>query len=264
MKIVGDDGATPRCPGTARPRATWWCAGRGSSSATSRQRVGGEGPAGREWFPTGDVAAIDADGYMQITDRSKDVIKSGGEWISSIDLENIAMGHPAVLDGRGDRLPPPEVGRAPAAGGGEEGLARSSRVRRCWPSSTARPPSGRSPTTWCSRRSHSAHRHRQDPEAQAARACSRDHKLPVPESRQFTLVPSDMGVRGSPKPEAGVIRKPSGTPCPAEAGFTSGELDERSEKRPRHRLRCHAEWLAPPGRRRARPSRSPGSIRCPA
>ncbi|MEP7281724.1 MAG: 3-(methylthio)propionyl-CoA ligase, partial [Rubrivivax sp.] len=48
------------------------------------------------WFPTGDVATIDADGYMQITDRAKDVIKSGGEWIGSIDLENIAMAHPAV------------------------------------------------------------------------------------------------------------------------------------------------------------------------
>ena len=49
------------------------------------------------WFPTGDVATIDADGYLQITDRSKDVIKSGGEWIGTIDLENIAMAHPAVL-----------------------------------------------------------------------------------------------------------------------------------------------------------------------
>lgn len=51
---------------------------------------------GHGWFPTGDVATIDADGYMQITDRSKDVIKSGGEWISSIDVENIAVAHPAV------------------------------------------------------------------------------------------------------------------------------------------------------------------------
>ncbi|TAK92467.1 MAG: fatty-acid--CoA ligase [Burkholderiaceae bacterium] len=50
------------------------------------------------WFPTGDVATIDADGYMQITDRSKDVIKSGGEWISSIELENIAMAHPAIAE----------------------------------------------------------------------------------------------------------------------------------------------------------------------
>jgi acyl-CoA synthetase (AMP-forming)/AMP-acid ligase II len=48
------------------------------------------------WFPTGDVSMIDSDGYMQITDRSKDVIKSGGEWIGSIDIENIAMAHPAV------------------------------------------------------------------------------------------------------------------------------------------------------------------------
>ena len=48
------------------------------------------------WFPTGDVAKFDRDGYMLITDRSKDVIKSGGEWIGSIDLENIAMAHPAV------------------------------------------------------------------------------------------------------------------------------------------------------------------------
>ncbi len=51
---------------------------------------------GVQWFPTGDVGNIDADGYLQITDRSKDVIKSGGEWIGSIDLENIAMAHPDV------------------------------------------------------------------------------------------------------------------------------------------------------------------------
>jgi fatty-acyl-CoA synthase len=50
------------------------------------------------WFPTGDVATIDPDGYMQITDRSKDVIKSGGEWISSIELENIAVAHPAIAE----------------------------------------------------------------------------------------------------------------------------------------------------------------------
>ncbi|HSV61496.1 MAG TPA: 3-(methylthio)propionyl-CoA ligase [Variovorax sp.] len=50
----------------------------------------------RGWFPTGDVATIDADGFLQITDRSKDVIKSGGEWISSIEIENIAVAHPAI------------------------------------------------------------------------------------------------------------------------------------------------------------------------
>ena len=56
----------------------------------------GPSPLVDGWFPTGDVATIDEDGFMQITDRSKDVIKSGGEWISSIDIENIAMSHPAV------------------------------------------------------------------------------------------------------------------------------------------------------------------------
>ncbi len=64
-----------------------------------RQYFKGEkSPLVNGWFPTGDVATIDADGYMQITDRSKDVIKSGGEWIGSIDLENVAMSHPAVLE----------------------------------------------------------------------------------------------------------------------------------------------------------------------
>jgi len=60
----------------------------------------GEGgdPLKDGWFPTGDVATIDPDGYMQITDRSKDVIKSGGEWISSIELENIAVAHPAIAE----------------------------------------------------------------------------------------------------------------------------------------------------------------------
>ena len=62
------------------------------------------GGAGKEqfdaegWFDTGDVAHIDANGYMQITDRAKDVIKSGGEWISTIDLENLAVGHPDVAE----------------------------------------------------------------------------------------------------------------------------------------------------------------------
>ncbi|CAN5506113.1 3-(methylthio)propionyl-CoA ligase [soil metagenome] len=53
---------------------------------------------GKRWFATGDVASIDAEGYMQITDRSKDVIKSGGEWISSIELENLAIAHPAIAE----------------------------------------------------------------------------------------------------------------------------------------------------------------------
>ena len=50
------------------------------------------------WFKTGDVVTLDAEGYVRITDRSKDVIKSGGEWISSVALENALMAHPAVLE----------------------------------------------------------------------------------------------------------------------------------------------------------------------
>jgi acyl-CoA synthetase (AMP-forming)/AMP-acid ligase II len=68
----------------------------GRAAAISRARAATHARSG--WFPTGDVATIDPAGYMQITDRSKDVIKSGGEWISSIDLENLAMGHPAVAE----------------------------------------------------------------------------------------------------------------------------------------------------------------------
>jgi len=50
------------------------------------------------WFRTGDVATVDPEGYVQLVDRAKDVIKSGGEWISSVDLENVIMGHPKVLE----------------------------------------------------------------------------------------------------------------------------------------------------------------------
>jgi 3-(methylthio)propionyl---CoA ligase len=97
MEIIDDDGAPlpwdGKASGNLVVRGPW---------VIERYYRRDESPLaavdGRHWFPTGDVAAIDADAYMQITDRSKDVIKSGGEWISSIDLENIAMGHPAVLE----------------------------------------------------------------------------------------------------------------------------------------------------------------------
>ncbi len=65
------------------------------------------------WFRTGDVCTIDLRGYMTITDRSKDVIKSGGEWISSIDLENIAMGHPAVQEAAVIGVPHPQWDERP-------------------------------------------------------------------------------------------------------------------------------------------------------
>ena len=74
---------------------------------------GGDPLTADGWFPTGDVGTLDADGYLQITDRSKDVIKSGGEWISSIDLENIAFGHPAVMEAAVIGLPHPKWGERP-------------------------------------------------------------------------------------------------------------------------------------------------------
>ncbi|QNH63381.1 3-(methylthio)propionyl-CoA ligase [Hymenobacter sediminicola] len=65
------------------------------------------------WFRTGDVATIDPDGFMQITDRSKDVIKSGGEWISSIELENLAIGHPEVAEAAVIGVPHPKWSERP-------------------------------------------------------------------------------------------------------------------------------------------------------
>jgi len=92
MKIVGEDGQElPRDGVTAGELMV-----RGPWIIASYFKGEGGDPLVNGWFPTGDVATIDADGFMQITDRSKDVIKSGGEWIGSIDLENIAMAHPAV------------------------------------------------------------------------------------------------------------------------------------------------------------------------
>jgi acyl-CoA synthetase (AMP-forming)/AMP-acid ligase II len=65
------------------------------------------------WFPTGDVATLDPDGFMQITDRAKDVIKSGGEWISSIELENEAVAHPKVLEAGVVGVPHPKWAERP-------------------------------------------------------------------------------------------------------------------------------------------------------
>jgi fatty-acyl-CoA synthase len=92
MKIVGEDGRELPHDGQAAGELMV----RGPWVIRRYFRDEGGDPLVDGWFPTGDVASIDADGFMQITDRSKDVIKSGGEWISSIDLENIAMSHPAV------------------------------------------------------------------------------------------------------------------------------------------------------------------------
>jgi fatty-acyl-CoA synthase len=70
----------------------------GPAVSKAYYRVGTDILDDEGYFDTGDVATLDAHGYMRITDRSKDVIKSGGEWISSIDLENLAVGHPAVAE----------------------------------------------------------------------------------------------------------------------------------------------------------------------
>ena len=96
MKIVDEDGAELPWDGKSSGELLVtgpWILDRYYALDKSPLRVDA---AGRGWFPTGDVATIDRHGFMQITDRTKDVIKSGGEWISSIDLENIAMGHPDV------------------------------------------------------------------------------------------------------------------------------------------------------------------------
>jgi fatty-acyl-CoA synthase len=91
IKVVDEAGATlPRdgvSQGELMVRGQWIVTG---------YYKGERSPLVDGWFPTGDIATIDAHGVMQIRDRAKDVIKTGGEWISSIDLESAAMGHPAV------------------------------------------------------------------------------------------------------------------------------------------------------------------------
>jgi fatty-acyl-CoA synthase len=94
MKIVDDDGQElpwdGKSAGELKVRGNWVCSGYyGLEHSASHDAEG--------WFATGDVAVIGSDGFLQITDRAKDVIKSGGEWISSVDLENCACGHPDVL-----------------------------------------------------------------------------------------------------------------------------------------------------------------------
>jgi fatty-acyl-CoA synthase len=94
MKIVDEEGRElpwdGKASGELKVRGPWVCSGYFRQDSSSSHDADG-------WFATGDVAAIHPNGFMQITDRAKDVIKSGGEWISSVDLENCACGHPDVL-----------------------------------------------------------------------------------------------------------------------------------------------------------------------
>ncbi len=96
LKITDDDNRElpwdGKASGALKVRGYWVC--------RDYYRLDGTGGAhdADGWFATGDVASIDPNGFMRITDRAKDVIKSGGEWISSIDLENTAMGHPSVAE----------------------------------------------------------------------------------------------------------------------------------------------------------------------
>ena len=106
MRIVDDEGKELPWDGVAygalQVRGPWIC--------SDYYKLEGESESHTEdgWFDTGDVATIDELGYMAITDRTKDVIKSGGEWISSIDVENTAMGHAAVAEAAVIGVPHPK------------------------------------------------------------------------------------------------------------------------------------------------------------
>lgn len=95
IRIVDDEGNSlshdGRAFGRLQARGHWVTSGYYKPDADDS--VDDEG-----WFDTGDVATIDEDGYMMITDRTKDVIKSGGEWISSIEIENLTVGHPEIVE----------------------------------------------------------------------------------------------------------------------------------------------------------------------
>jgi 3-(methylthio)propionyl---CoA ligase len=112
MKIVNDEGREqPRdgqAVGELLVRGPWIVSGYFENPEASRAAVEHDG-----WFHTGDVASIDPDGYLTIADRRKDVIKSGGEWISSIDLEVAAMAHPDVAEAAAIAVPHPRWGERP-------------------------------------------------------------------------------------------------------------------------------------------------------
>jgi fatty-acyl-CoA synthase len=109
MKIVDEEGNTLPHDGKAQGELLV----KGPWIVQTYFRGEGGDPLVDGWFPTGDVATIDPEGYLQITDRSKDVIKSGGEWISSIEVENIAMAHTAVAMAACIAMPHPKWDERP-------------------------------------------------------------------------------------------------------------------------------------------------------
>jgi len=109
LKITDDAGTILPWDNTAQGRL--WVRGDCVVSRYFKADAPATDPEG--WFDTGDVAAVDPNGYVRITDRSKDVIKSGGEWISSIDLENAALDHPDVLEAAAVGVPHPKWDERP-------------------------------------------------------------------------------------------------------------------------------------------------------
>jgi 3-(methylthio)propionyl---CoA ligase len=111
-KVVGFDGRIAPHDGETRGelhvRGPWIVAGYYKDEPATKAALDSEG-----WFKTGDVVVIDPEGYVQIVDRSKDVIKSGGEWISSIDVENAVMAHPDVAEAAVIGLPHPKWDERP-------------------------------------------------------------------------------------------------------------------------------------------------------
>ncbi len=152
MRIVDEEGVVQpddgRSEGELHVRGPWVAGAYYDNPAATAAQFTADG-----WFRTGDIATLDADGYLTIRDRSKDLIKSGGEWISSIDLENAAIGHPEIAEAAAIAVPHPDVGGAAAAGRGAHprqharprrgaGVPRATRsrsggCRTTWPSSTS-------------------------------------------------------------------------------------------------------------------------------
>ncbi len=104
VKVVGEDGAVQPDDGESQGelyiRGPWIASAYYDNPEANASQFADDG-----WFRTGDIVAVDADGYLTIHDRSKDLIKSGGEWISSIDLENAAVGHPEIMEAAAIAIP---------------------------------------------------------------------------------------------------------------------------------------------------------------